>query len=285
MKRYGITIVNILIGIAAVCLIYYHYFSPLIKVKDEVPEQFTTSSLVEKALAFPLPETDTVSRAESLEIVGRAFEKVEKTDYEEALAITFAGLEKYPSDFIIQSELATLLGDHATNYRSPLKQRMIARSKEIFERLFNEAERQPKRFQHWFKNEYYYRFGNYKEQYELGLRRVAEDWGTDRWGKGYYSQGVGASNYARELLKQDKKELALEYAQKALVAWAQYFTYDNTYYNAYVHYALALGILGFKQEMMRALERSASIIGCDLDYVEFKEITQFIQEIEENKAS
>ena len=80
-------------------------------------------------------------------------------------------------------------------------------------------------------------------------------------------------------IKQGNSILAAEYAQKAVIAWAQYFTYDNTHYNPYVHYALALGILGNRVEMMRALERSASLINKDLGYFEFKGIIDFVESI------
>ncbi len=72
--------------------------------------------------------------------------------------------------------------------------------------------------------------------------------------------------------------------QKALVALAQYFSYENDYYNSYVHYALALEIIGYKEEMMRALQLSASIINRDLSYHEFKEVINFIDGIEQNKS-
>lgn len=79
--------------------------------------------------------------------------------------------------------------------------------------------------------------------------------------------------------KKGLKAQAYEYGQKAIVAWAQYFSYKNDYYNAYVHYALALGILDYHEEMMRALHRSSIMIGKDLDYFEFKEITDFIEQV------
>ena len=155
---------------------------------------------------------------------------------------------------------------------------MIQRSKQLFERLMKEIDGQPKEASYILKNEYYYRFAKYREQYELGLCGVNE-FGS-RCFLGYYSQGVGAANYARKLLEIGNKQLALDYAQKALIAWAQYFTYKNDYYNPYVHYALALGILGYKEEMMRALRRSASIINQNLCYHEFKDVIDFIEKIE-----
>ena len=52
----------------------------------------------------------------------------------------------------------------------------------------------------------------------------------------------------------------------------QHFTHENDYYNSYVHYALALGILGYRTEMLRALQRSAQLINKDLTYHEFTEV-------------
>jgi len=252
---------------------------------NAIPGQFTSTRAVERALQLQLPKVDTVVRPETEEIAEMAMKKVEELDYDGALALTVDGLEKYPTDFTLQSDLAALLGDHSNNFLSPMKDVMEQRAKEIFDDLIIQSENQPRQVFYPFKNEYFYRFAKYKEQYELGLQRVNEYWGTDEWmalgAKGYYCQGVGASNYARELLKQGNKKLALDYVQKAIVAWAQCFSYKNDYYNSYVHYALALGILGYKVEMMRALEHSAAIIGRDLSYLEFQEVIQFISEAEE----
>lgn len=99
---------------------------------------------------------------------------------------------------------------------------------------------------------------------------------------GYYSQGVGASNYALELYQKGDKKLAQFYAQKALIAWAQCFSYDNNYYNAYVHYALSSGLLGYKEEMLRALQRSAELIHQDLNYPEFKKVIELINKVSED---
>ena len=98
------------------------------------------------------------------------------------------------------------------------------------------------------------------------------------WG-GYYSQGVGASNYAYKLYQAGNRALAMVYAQKALVAWAQCLSYDNNYYNAYVHYGLTLGILGDKTEMLRALQRGAELIHQDLTYPEFKKVIELIDKL------
>src|SRR3990167_9878281 len=186
---------------------------------------------------------------------------------------------------------AMIIGDYAVQFEVPLKQSMLDKSKSIFNKLMNEVNTQPQGIIFYFKNEYYFRFAQYQQQYENGVARVNAYWGTKEWLAkgfgyypqgvgGYYSQGVGASNYARELYQQGNKKLAQQYAQKALIAWAQCFSYDNTYYNAYVHYALTLGVLGNKDEMLKALRRGADLIHQDLNYPEFKKVIKFFDEVE-----
>jgi len=236
-------------------------------------------AIIESALSTQLPTTDSAISAEADNFDEQALQKVHEGHYEEAISITLAGLKKFPRDFTLQARLASLLGDCSEITPAPLKDRMVTRAKQLFDRLAQEVAEQPKATMYSFKNEYFFRFGMYREQYELGLSRVADYWGTDEWKRckwGYYSQGVGASRYAKKLLEDGNASLATEYAQKALVSWAQYFTYSNDYYNAYVHYALALGILGYTEEMMRALHQSASLIKENLDYFEFKEVIDFI---------
>ena len=242
------------------------------------------AGIIERALKVDLPIALSIDSQETKAVSDEAMKKVYEGNYEQAIDITLKGLERFPSDFTLQSDLAALLGDCSEITPSPLKERMVEKAKHLFDKLLKEADRQPKEAYYPFKNEYYYRFKKYKEQYELGLKRVADYWGTAEWNsvgfKGYYSQGVGAANYARQLMQEGNKAQALHYAQKAVVAWAQYFSYKNDYYNALVHYSLALGILGFKDEMMRALEHSASLIKKDLDYFEFKEVITFVNSLD-----
>lgn len=240
--------------------------------------------IIEYVLGMELPVTDTIVSEEANKFSEQATQKVHEGNYEEAINITLSGLKKFPRSFLLQSDLASLFGDCSEITQAPLKDRMVQRAKQMFDRLMQEVNGQSKAAVYDFKNEYYYRFAKYCEQYELGLAKVLDYWGTDEWDsvgyRGYYSQGVGAANYARKLLVEGDKAGALDYAQKAIVAWAQYFSYRNDYYNAYVHYALALGLLGYKEEMMRALKRSASFIKRDLDYFEFKEVIDFVEGIE-----
>lgn len=75
------------------------------------------------------------------------------------------------------------------------------------------------------------------------------------------------------------KQIAVDYAQKAFIAWAQHFSVCNDYYNSYVHYAYALAILGKNQEMMVALHKSAALIKKDFDYHEFKNLLAWVEKV------
>ena len=243
-------------------------------------------AIVERALALELPATNTLVSQEANNVSKEVMKKVHECQYEKAIEITLDGLKKFPENFTLQSDLASLVGDTSEITPEPLKSRMLEKAKVMFDRLFVEVKAQPKPAYYPFMNEYYFRNKMYREQYELGVKGVADYWGTEQWvtygSKEYYYQGVGATYHAKQLLIQGENENAREWAQKALVAWAQYFSYTNDYYNSYVHYALALGILGYKEEMMRALEHSASLIKKDLNYHEFQEVIQFIKEIEQH---
>jgi tetratricopeptide (TPR) repeat protein len=270
-NKYILFLALILVGVFSVWFFYNFRTRPLTREQKD--------RIIERALALQLSRASAIISQEAKKFSERASKKVREAAYEEAINTALEGLKKFPNNFELQANLAANLGDCAEVTHPALENKMIARSKEIFEKLNAEIDGQPKDVFYYFKNEYCYRFAKYQEQYEFGVSRVSYYWGTDEWKtkgfRGYYSQGVGAANYAQQLLEAGDKTLALEYAQKALVAWAQYFSYKNDYYNAYVHYAIALTILGYKDEMMRALARSASLIGKDFEYFEFKKVIDF----------
>ena len=246
-----------------------------------------TDSTINKAILLKLSITNNALPIEVLQLQKKMTAEIAKANYESALVMAISGLEKYPNNFLLQTYLAMILGDYAVQCDTNSKQRMLEKSKLIFKKLMLEVSAQPKGIIFYFKNEYYYRFADFKAQYENGVARVNAYWGTKEWLAkgfgfypqgmgGYYSQGVGASNYAYQLYQRGNQTLARRYAQKALIAWAQCFSYDNTYYNAYVHYGLALGILGDRKEMLRALQRGAELIHQDLSYPEFKKVIELM---------
>ena len=236
---------------------------------------------LERILTTSLSTTNAIVIQESQECLDALRVKVREAHYKEAILIVMSYLERFPESFAIQSYFAALTGDYSELTPEPFKQQLIDNAKNIFNRLRQESIHQSKDALCLFTNEYCYRFALYKEQYENGLETVAHYWESPEkltcGLKGYYYQGVGAANYAKVLFQQGDNALATEYAHKAVIAWAQYFSYKNDYYNAYVHYALALGVLGYKEEMMKALKHSAELINRDLDYQEFKDVIEVFE--------
>lgn len=234
---------------------------------------------IEKILAMRFFPTDGEINLEIADICLAWFDQVKANEYQTSIEILHKGLQKYPHSFSLQTRLAAVLGDYAELSGSEQKQ-MLQKSKEIFEKLKGEVLIQPKREQFYFNNEYDYRFALYKEQYENGVAMIEHYFDLPDMGsygyKGYYCQGVGAANYAKQLLLEHNEPLAKEYARRAVIAWAQYMSYCNDYYNAYVHYGLALGILGETKEMIRALQRGAKLIHTDLNYYEFREVLECV---------
>jgi hypothetical protein len=241
---------------------------------------------IQQALNFQLQPTTLATSCQTNSIATAAYKKIHEAKYDQALQIIINGLYHYPNDFSLQIDFGTIIGDFADTSSSlsdEIKENLRQKSKNCFEKLMTEVDGQPKNLEFYLKNEYGWRFRQHKYQYENGINRAAYYSGTDEWNTRaancYYFQGVGAAHYAKELLKAGDKQSSALWAQKSLVAWAQYFSYKNDYYNAYVHYALALGILGHQDEMFKALQKSADMIQSDLTYHEFKEIIDFINSL------
>jgi hypothetical protein len=239
------------------------------------------SEVIDRALHISLLPTDATQSEEASKIYQQAMKEVMACNYEKALEIVLIGVEQFPHNFRLQSDFAALLGDHSENFTGTLKERMEQKSKECFDKLMAELEGQETATMYRFKNEYSFRFALHKDQYENAVEMICHyinqnNFSPEIASRGYYYQGVGAAYYAKQLLNENRIQEAQEYAQKSLIAWAQHFSYENDYYNSYVHYALALGILGYKTEMLRALQRSATLIGRDLNYHEFTEVVDFI---------
>ncbi|HEV2601796.1 MAG TPA: hypothetical protein VGT41_05910 [Candidatus Babeliales bacterium] len=235
------------------------------------------------ALCASLPQTTVMSHENAFEYTKQALRATSDGDYEKSLATILHGLEKFPQSFTLQTYLAISIAHFSKLYNEPFKNILEKISKTVFDKLMNEVDEQPKADSYNFKNEYFHRFGMYLEQYEAGIAMMYDYWRTPEWthyaATAYYRQAVGATCHAKELLLKGKRKHALIQAQTALVAWAQHFNYADASHNALVHYALALGILGYRQEMMHALHQSAHLINKDLDYIEFQEIITFINAI------
>lgn len=203
-----------------------------------------------------------------------AWQAVLAADYQAAIDSLTPAYRKYPRDFRVVRAYAMVLGDYGEALGGarlkPLKKRSCALLAGLMRRLrgvrwdFNISTR----------NEYYFHSAQFAKQYALGLEAAA---GGNSWGP--YCQGVGAANYAYEHARAGRNRLAGLWAQRAVAAWERFLKFKDDYYNAYVHYALALGLLGRLKEMEGALNKSAGLSGKPASYKEFRDTREKISSL------
>ena len=203
-----------------------------------------------------------------------AWAEIQAANYRKAINILSRVYRKYPHDSRVVSFYASTLADYG--YALPpakaeaLRKRACALLKELLIRLRGA----PFNLAYSTRNEYYYHSRQHDKQYHLGVEIVRR--GEKR---AYYSQGVGAAWHAYPHAKAGRWHLARLWAKRAVRAWETLFKFSNKYYNSYVHYALALGILGRHKEMEAALARSARLAGKPKAYREFTEVRDKIAEL------
>lgn len=206
---------------------------------------------------------------------------VEKADYQKATACAKKGLKLYPDDTVVTFTYYSIMADYALSNKSKKFQAMhkvaVAGMKKLLKKTSGQGI--SKNFKKVMKNEYFYQTKQFIKQYELGTtyyKRTGEK-------HHLYSSGVGGANHALALARTGKTKQADSWAKKSIEAWDIYFQFDKKYYNPYVHYALAWGILGDKKKMMKALNDSSKRCGKPLSYKEFVEVIEWVEEIERKK--
>ena len=76
---------------------------------------------------------------------------------------------------------------------------------------------------------------------------------------GYYSQGVGAAQLAKNYGLSGKKKLALRWAKKSEQVWLKFFKLDPNWYNSYFFYAMSLAYQNRLKDCDKAFEKAARI--------------------------
>jgi hypothetical protein len=249
--------------------------------------EFYTHDTVHQALNLTLPACDRISDNDS----EYGFNEVKtKGDYQAYLAATLRNLQKCPTSLLDQTELAAILAVYSHHFTEPLRSEMQQKSQEVFTKLLPELEAYDQnqdpndiftqQVAIYFKESYLYSFNQFKDLYELGLKIMNLEKPTNHWNfGGYFSQGIGAAHYAQECWLAGDRKPAHEWAAKSVTAWELCFkhaAYEKDYFRPYVEYALALGILGRQEEMMKALNTAAELIHTDLSYPEFQEVIDFV---------
>lgn len=178
-----------------------------------------------------------------------------KADYESAVKYLKKIRLQYPENFHIETNLATLPYENA--FYLPERQRNIAFCKAAnnLKPYLRKMHGIPQKFRIRTRNEYYWFSQQHKKQYNLGVKLVKS--GNLR---SYYSQGVGAANYAYKLSLKGQIKRSLRWAKIAEKAWELYFEKVNKeYFDPWTWYALSLGIQGHKNDMEQALKTAAKL--------------------------
>ena len=203
-----------------------------------------------------------------------SFKHIEKANYKKAFETITKAKKLWPNDFYVISYYASIMADYGENLGG--RNKIIYKKKAcvILKKLLYRTKGADKRMVYVTRNEYYYHSEQFRKQYLLGVERASK---KDK--HGYYCQGVGAAWHSLNLAKKNINHLATLWANRAIKAWKLYFKINPNYYNSYVHYALALGILKKFKEMENALQKSQKLSGKNKSYKEFKEIRDIIKKL------
>ena len=203
-----------------------------------------------------------------------AWQDIQAAEYRKAIDILRKVYRKYPKDSRVVSFYASTLADYGYSLPPARQEALRARACVLLRGLLTRLRGVSPSLAYSTRNEYYYHSRRHDKQYYLGVEIVRK--GEKR---AYYSQGVGAAWHAYPHAKAGRWHLARLWAGRAVRAWENLFKFSDKYYNSYVHYALALGILGRTGEMEAALGRSARLSGKPKSYREFTEVRDKIAEL------
>ena len=202
---------------------------------------------------------------------------IKKANYKKATAHAKLGFKLFPDDTIAQFTYYSIMADYALSEDSLKFNKMHKEATQGMKKLFKKTSGRgiSIAFKKVMKNEYYFQTKQYKKQYYLGITgyQRSKDFHD------MYSAGVGGAQHALVLARKKNYRMAKNWAQKSVDAWKIYLDNHKTYYNPYVHLALAYGILGKKKEMMSSLKTSSKLCKKPLSYREFQEVREWVDEL------
>lgn len=193
-------------------------------------------------------------------------------NYIGALKLARALYQKYPNEIFVKYRYANLLADTALYTTLPNRKKMHQEAMKLFAKMMRSLKGVPQPLRGNIRNEYYYFSDQYLKQYRLGRERVRQG---ERLG--VFSEGVGASFHAYELLKKGQRMAALKWAKKSVQAWQKYMKIRKDYYYPWTNLGFAWGILGDHQEMEKCLKEAQRLTGRPRSYREFQEIRKKIK--------
>ncbi|MDE2490009.1 MAG: hypothetical protein KGM24_04130 [Elusimicrobia bacterium] len=203
----------------------------------------------------------------------RLFALVRKARYKDALRAAKKRWRAQPGNPYAVYSYAVLLGD----CQDGLSLAVVERNRRSAVRLLKPLMRRLSAFapahRPSIRNEYYWFSRQRLKQYRIGIEEVRA--GRRR---GTCSQGVGAAWHALDLARRGRLARARRWARASERAWKRFLA-DDSYYNAYVHLGLALGVLGRRGEMEKALRTGARLAGKPAIWHEFEEVRALVRSL------
>lgn len=175
--------------------------------------------------------------------------------YAKAYALAKTLMDKYPKVLIFAYYEAVMTAEDDINFSPKQVKLRYNLATKKFKRLLLRTRGVDPKLRHSLKNEYYWFSKQPHKQYLLGVQ--AQKHNLLR--SGFYSQGVGAAQMAKNYGVAGKRRLALRWAKKSEQAWLKYFKIEPNWYNSYFFYAMSLAYQDKLKECDQALAKAAKI--------------------------
>lgn len=200
-------------------------------------------------------------------------EAIRVANYKRGYILAGKALKLFPEQPLAELDYYTIMADYGAVMGGSEGRRLHKRGTKGLCRMIKKIRSFDEEDRSFVKNEVYFQTRQFKKQYELGISEYKKTKNL----RCFYSSGVGAAWYANDMFKKRQIKRCQSWAQKSVDAWEKFWGYRKDYYNAYIHYALALGFLGRTSEMEKALKTAQKISKKPASFSEFANIRNIIK--------
>ncbi len=160
-----------------------------------------------------------------------------------AYEMAFNGFQNNCNDLYYKYLYAVMAGDYSFDKDLAIEKQaeLLAVAKKLIKEVFEDDKFKlyPDKFIITVRNEYYFFYKLFEEQFNLGRENV-----ENGISGGHYSMCVGATELAKKYLKEKKNDQASLWATKELHAFTEFEKVDPHWYNINYFAATAFAILG-----------------------------------------
>lgn len=147
--------------------------------------------------------------------------------------------QKHPSIFIFAYYEAVMTAEDEASFTSKQVDQRFKLAAKKLKKLISKFRKINPAYKRALRNEYFWFSKQPYKQYRLGISEQKKSYPNAKR-SGYYSQGVGAAQLAKQFALQNKKSIAVRWAKKSEQAWIKFHKIDPTWANSYSFYAMSL---------------------------------------------